>query len=613
MGVRAGKAGWVGSGKPNAVHNATPRLKCSTAHQVFVRQRVPGERGQNVTEGRQVWTIASSAASGDVTFTFRAVSARVPWSDLTWNNKPGVTGPSVEVTITDPQPGDVVEFDAPALMQTALDERHYGWRISSDSDDVTRFYGFETEFGPELFVTATEKPAAATDLVPNGIGSLAKPFLQWTAPDYNGGDDQTGFRVQIANTAEPAEDSDGIWTAPVYDSGQVNDPAPELNLAATAYAGLADGGEFWWQVLWLSESGLWAPVSDTAHYAREVKPGWTFANPTGGEVDDTQPVFEATFGATLKAWRATLALASKPHKVISGSGKVRATSDTVTWQPMDMVYIVGQREPINLQDGEEYILTLDGWRDGDGYVASVGDPVQVRTEVTFTVNETTGVEAPVLVSVAQRAEMPVAELEVTRSTMPDSFTVFRDGVAVKSVDADEVHDTGTTYRIPDALATPMRQHSYQVRARDEGAGRSAKSNAMAATVNPEDAWLISRDLTSYVRITSSAPPSMQRTDEAGIFRVQGSDGEIDLVVIRAGTGKVEGTFAGNLFGDHGQTVDDAVADLDAMWKAGEPVHLVAANVSLLVVILDPVTVPHDHIHTGEPWTTVTGRFVEVSR
>lgn len=609
--VRSGKAGWVGEGKPNATHFAVPRLRVSTAHQAFVRTRVPGERGENCTQADFAFVVASSAASGDVTFTIRAVAERVPWSNLTWNTRPSIAGASVTVTLTDPAPGDVVLFEMAALGQLAIDGTHYGWRIVTDSADVVRLYGFDTEDGPTLTVTTTEEPAAATDQVPHGVGSKSKPFLQWSAPDLNGGDDQIAFQVQVAATAAPAEDAEGTWTAPAYDSGTVADPTPELDLSATAYAGVADGGEFYWQVRWQSETGLWSPWSDTAHYERDAKETLTVVNPTVGEVDDSQPVFEATYSGTLKAWRASLALVSAPNRIIATSRKQRATNaGGFTWQAEDMVAFVGQRDPITLADGEDYRLTLEAWGADEGRVASVGDPVQVREVVDFTVNEDTGVEAPVLVSVTEDADLPIAELTFTRSTMPDTFEVVRNGRTVVVVDADDAHVVGTTYRAVDALAAPMREHDYQVRARVEGAGRSATSGTIAATIAPVGVWLLSRDLTRYVKLTGTSVPAMARGDEAGVFRIQGRDGEIQHVVVRSGRGKVDSGIDLDL-DDLTRPLEASLADLEAIWASDEPAYLVAANKALLVRVLDASHTPHEITREGQVRDVISLRYVEV--
>lgn len=610
--LRSGKAGWVGSGNPDEPHFNVPRLRVvSGAAETFLKMPVPADPGENVTVADLALTVASSAATGSVTFTLRRVAERVPWSNLTWQTAPGVTGASVTAVISDPAEGDVVTFDIAALAQFAVDGPHYGWRLTSSSGSVTRFYGFDTDAGPSFDFAATEAPARATDLVPNGIGSLAKPVLQWTPADLNGGDAQTGFRVQIATTASPTEDADGIWTSPAYDSGTVVDPAAELDLSATAYAGVSAGSGFYWQVLWLSETGLWSPVSDTAHYERETKPTWTFVNPTGGEVDSTRPTFEATFSGDLSAWRARLALASKPHQVIAGSGKQQATADEMQWQPLDSVYIVGQREPVTLQDGEDYILTLEGWRDGEGYVASAGDPIAVEASVTFTVNEDTGITAPTMVSADQHATLPVNVITITRPTAPDALVLYRNGRAVATVDAADAHTTGTTYVINDALGKPMRQATYAVRAQVDGAGISALSGTDTATLVPKGVWFISADLEQSVQL-GGPPPSMRRSDEAGVYVTQGDGEEVDLVVIRSGRGKVDDTYTGQLAPRAGErSAQDQMDDLEAMWESSEPVYLIAGNVSKRVRILDLQATADEYVSGNRNWSVVSVRHVEV--
>lgn len=612
MSIRAGKAAFTSYGNPDAKHFNPPQLKVAdSAFDIWLRMPVPADRGENVTLADLSFTVKSSAATGDVTFTLRRAASRVPWSNPTKNNLDdvGVVGASVSVTVTDPVAGDVVTFptaDFAAIAQFAVDGKNYGWRIVSDSADVVRFYGFDTEDGPSFDFAATEAPAAATDLVPNGIGSLGAPVLQWNPTDYNGGDAQTALRVQVASVESPTEDADGIWTASLlYDSGEVTDSAPELDLASTAFTPIADAGEFWWQILWKSETGLWAPVSDTAHYVREAKPAWTLTNPTLGEVDSVQPEFAGTFSGTLATWQATLALASKPHRILADSLKQKATSNAFAWVPE------ADGDLLTLDDGETYVLTVDGWRDGTGYVASAGDPIYVREVVEFTVNEASGVEAPVITAIADHPTLPVKVVTMTRSTAPDTLVLVRDGGKTQVFDAADAHVSGTTYQVTDALGKGMREHAYRARAQVDGSGVSALSNEVTATLIPEGMWFVSRDLTQSIQLAGPVP-GLPRVDSAGVFVTQGKAGENELVVIRSGRGKVDTTISGEVASRVGERSEaDQLDDLEDMLEADEPGYFIAGNVSMLVQLLNPDTSPDENMREGRNWNDVSVRIVEV--
>lgn len=617
MSITACKTAWTSYGAPNARHPDKPRLRvASGAFETWLKMPVPGERGENVIQADLSLTVASADATGAVTFTIERAASRVPWSNPTKNalDDVGVVGASVSVTLTDPAPGDVLTFptaDFAALVQHAVDGKNYGWRLTSDSVDVTRFYGAGTISGPSFAFAATEAPAQATDLVPNGVGSLGAPVLQWNPTDLNGGDAQVSFRAQVASVASPTEDADGIWTGSLlFDSGEVTDSSPELDLSATAFTALADGGECWWQMLWKSESGLWSPVSETAHYVREAKPSWTLTNPSAGEVDSAQPVFAGTFSGTLRSWRASLALASRPGRLLATSGKQRATANDFSWQPQESTEVGS--DPLTLDDAETYQLVVDGWRPASGgYVASAGDPVYVRTVVDFTVNVASGVEAPVITAVAPHPSLPVNVVTLTRSTMSDTLVLVRDGGKAQVFDAAESHVSGTTYQVVDALGRGMRAHSYRARAQVDGSGVSALSNEVTATLVPEGMWFVSQDLTRSF-VLGGPPPGMPRVDSAGVFVTQGRDGDNELVVIRSGRGKVDTVVSGQLASRAGErSEEDQLDDFEAMLDGDEWVYFIAGNVSMRVRLLHPDTAPNEHMRDGRDWNDISVRVVEV--
>lgn len=613
MSIRAGKAAFTSYSKPNAKHFNPPQLKVAqNAFETWVRMPVPADRGENVIVADLAFVVKSSAASGDVTFTLRRAASRVPWSHPTKNelDEVGVAGASVSVTLTDAAPGDVLLFptaDFAAIAQHAVDSKNFGWRITSDSPDVVKFYGFDTEDGPSFDFAATENPAAATDLVPNGVGGSPAPTAQWNPTDLNGGDDQVAFRLQVASVETPTEDADGIWTGSLlYDSGEVTDSAPELDLSATVFTPLADGDEIWWQLLWKSETGLWSPVSPTAYYKYEAKPAWTLTNPTGGEVDSVQPELAGTFSGTLQTWRATVAKAARPHRIVADSGKQKATTDAFAWLPQ----VDG--ELVTLEDGETYQLVIDGWRPADGgYVASAGDPIYVREVEEFTVNVDSGIEAPVITSIEDHPTLPVKVINLTRSTMPDTLIVVRDGEKTIVADAAEAHVSGTTYQVVDALARGMRPHAYRARAQVDGSGVSALSNEVESSLVPLGMWFISQDLTKSIHL-DGPPPGLPRTDSAGVFVTQGSDGEVEQVVIKSGRGKVDTTVSGQVAARPGERPEaDQLDDLEAMLEDDEWVYFVVANVSLKVRLLNPNTSPNEAIRDGLDWNDVSVRIVEV--
>lgn len=598
--VTAGKAGWVGSGNPDKTHFGAPRLKVdSGAALAFVHQRSPVPPGDTVTTGNLALTVAVGA-TGSFTFTARRVASRVDWSDLTWDNKPGVTGTTVTAAISNPAAGDVVTFDVMDHLQSIADgDPNYGWRIESDLTDPVKFYGFDSEHGPTLEVEASSIPSAPTDLIPAGVVSLADPYLQFTAPDTTGEDELVALQVQ-ADTA-PTYDGDGAMVTPDFDSGTVSTTVPDLDLSTTAFAGLADGGSTQWHARWQNSSGVWSPWSDTVTITRQTKSALTIDNPpAGATVLEPTPPFLATFAGVATAWRVIVANGTDLRDVHVRSGKKAATDpNDIAWTP---------NEADRLQDGE-YTVIVDVWDDEDR-VASAGDPVYTRATRTFTVDDEVGVTAPAAVSVTQDASLPVAVVEFTRASAPDSFVIQRNGeTAAAEIDPSDVFVSGTTYRWHDTrLRKPMIEQDYKVRAVVNGE-QSAWSNEVSGSVTPSGVWLISQDRTLSV-VLANPNIDMSVTDEFGLFKVSGKS---QLVMIRQSLGSPGSTYTGDLYPFGSRTVPDMLDDLEDLRQLNEPVFLIAADYAALVRIYNVVPNVHPNTKEGRVWRRVTFSFHESDR
>ena len=607
--ITSGKDSWVGSANPTATHFSAPRLKVdSGAAYAFVHFKSPVPQGATVASATLSLTVAVGSTGAD-TFTARRVASRIDWSELTWDNKPGVTGTSATDAVTDPAAGTVVEFDVAAHLQAIADgDPNYGWRIESNDTDPIKFFGFDADAdGPVLEVEWSMKPATPTNLVPNGIVSLAKPFLQFSAPDFTGDDEVNALRVQIAATAAPAADAEGTWTSPTYDSGTVSETVPELDLSMTAYAGLADAQTAYWHARWRNQSGRWSDWSDTAVLTRDVKDTLTINYPaaTPTEVFELRPTFTATFGGTLTSWRIRVVDDADRRVVYAKSGVVKAASPTaISWK-------LNQDWP-HLRDGRTYLLIVDAW-DNVARVASVGDPARIRATRTFTVNQNTGITAPVSVSVSEHASLPLPVFEFTRTTAPDSFTIYRDDVAVDvDVDPDDIHVTGTTYQWVDPAADPMVSHSYRARA-VVGGQQSAKSAAVSGTVTPKGVWLISQDRTLWVTLAGAEGTGIDgwsREDEVALYKVHGRE---QLVQIRGSLGALGGSFAGSMRDEDGRTVAEYRDDLEALRQLDEPVSLIAADYAALVRLRNVTDSVHTDTTANRIQRRVSFEFIEADR
>lgn len=674
--ITSGKDSWVGSGNPSATHFSAPRLKVdSGAAYAFVHFKSPVPEGATVAPAELSLTVAAGS-TGVVTFSAKRVASRIDWSELTYDNMPGVTGTAATVTLTDPAVGDVVTFDVAAHLQAIADgDPNYGWRIESNDTDPIKFYGFDAQDnGPVLEVEWSMKPATPTNLIPNGIVSLAKPFLQFSAPDFTGDDEVNALHIQIDAASSPTADADGTWTSPDFDSGTVSDTVPELDLAvgaartasvtttnlsttittatatfasadvgasisgsgipagatitavasgtsatisaaATAsatvtltivrpFAALTDAQTVYWHARWRNQAGVWSDWSDTAVMTRDVKDSLTIDYPAAApaEVFELRPTFTATFAGTLTAWRIKVTDETNRQQVWAKSGVVQAASPTAISWKMDV-------DGPPLQDGRTYRVVVDAYDNVDRAL-SVGDSVHIRATRTFTVNEDAGVTSPTPVSVTQHASLPLAVFEFTRATAPDSFTVYRDDVAVAAdIDPDDIHVTGTTYRWTDPAAEPLTEHSYRVRA-VVGGQQSAKSAAVVGTVTPLGLWLISQDRTLWVTLARDDITNWSKVDEVALYKVHGRE---QLVQVRGSLGALGGSFEGSMRDEDGRTVAEYRADLEALRQLDEPVTLVAFDYAALVRLRDVTDAPRPDTTARRIQRRVSFSFVESDR
>lgn len=591
--VTSGKDSWVGSGNPNRTHHKAPRLRLaqdSALAYVFLKSPVP--RGSTVVSATLQLYIAGSY-SGAKTFKARRVASRFDWSDLTWNNRPGVTGASQPTaTITGGTDGQLVELDVTNHLQTVANgSRHYGWRIETDSSTAHRIYSFDSDNPPRLLVVHSGPPGTPTDLAPAGVVSVAKPVLTFTAPDLTGEDDIAALRIWIDPTAP--------GSSPAFDSGEIATTVPELDLTTTAYAGLADGGTTQWKVRWKNSAGVWSDWSDWATFSRVNKPALTITTPSGLEtVTTVTPPLEATLGSgTLKAWMIRIVDPNDPSRIIAESGKRQATGNTFSWTPPKRV----------LQDDTTYQARFFAW-DDVARVATPGDPRYILAARNFFVDDDAAVTAPVLTAVDDSTALPVMQLTFTRSVAPDSFTVYRDGKVVDAdVDPDDITIGTGTYRWTDYDASWMEPHTYAVRAVASGV-QSPKSNTITETLTPSDVWIMDPDRGLSFMLSGIGIDNWERIDQAGEYEVLGAD---YAVVIKAGSSGYRGAFQGSLRAAHGRTITSLRADLAAIQaKRVRPVLLRAANLSIPVILLDLSCLPHPETSELGPRDLVKFRFRE---
>lgn len=154
--------------------------------------------------------------------TIQAFDADWKVARITYNNKPGVTGPSPSSGATGAlDPGDRFEIDVTDLIQNIADgDPNYGWKLTtSQSTTASKIRGFDSGYSSfTLTVEYVDRPDTPSQLSPEGVIGINKWVV--TVDDV---DDLSQIQVQVDATPLP--------TNADYDSGWVATTRPKVDLA----------------------------------------------------------------------------------------------------------------------------------------------------------------------------------------------------------------------------------------------------------------------------------------------------------------------------------------------------------------------------------------------
>jgi hypothetical protein len=439
------------------------------------------------------------------------------------------------------------------------------------TEAVARYWYSEinpaTAYRPRLEVTWSDEPATPTGLSPSGgraVG-LAKPVVRATYLDISGATSLQAVQVQINAT--------DVWTSPTFDSGTVLASVPELDLATTAYAGLADAATTFWRIRMQDASGLWSPWSASTSFKRDDKGTLSVTNPPSGtpKVEDSTPPIIWTFsGETQAAYQIQIRHSVNGVQVIDwDSGKVTSTVLTVT-VPTGTIK----------ETGVTYTVTVRIW-DTEQREATPGDPtyVEVVRDFTFVPGATTGTTG--LTAVADGIR-PAVVLTWQRTTSPDFFNIVRNGKVIKAgLLPGDLFVSGTTYTYTDNSPSPGRALTYSVQAVVTPIASATNASAVV-TVRTVGSWL--RDPVSGLEVCITGRDERDFTlgEESAVLQAIALDAP--KVAINQNLGGLEGSIEGELIDIHGLTAQqwrDKLLQLRALRV--RQFYLTDGDVTFLVV------------------------------
>lgn len=535
---------WADTTRPSKTLEKGGRLGLDSgeayAYLYFAR---PFDLGAKVQLGTLRMETKGSWGGAAPTLTVRRLSSKPVFSRLTWNNKPGVTGASITASHASTGDRDVWEWDITTLLQNIADgQAWYGLRIETTSTTLRYLRSAQAADGkPMVTVTWAEPPDTPTTLTPSGgVVSIAKPVVTFDYTDLSGATSPAAVQVQINAT--------NVWTAPSFDSGEVVVDLPQLDLAATAYAGIGAGATVYWRVRVKDSSGLWSEWSDGAAMTRTAKGTLTITNPAvspNNYVQEFSPPITWTFsGATQESYRVDI-IDPASGDVLHTSGRRNGT---------DLSYTLPDGKDAVIANGGTYRVDVYVWDTADR-VATPGDPPHVLAQRTFTVQldaATTGVTALAAAALTPR---PGVTLTWTRATAPDSFTVLRDDVVVEAnIPPGDVLVSGTSYAYTDQLARPNVSSTWKVVANVNSKASLAAS--VAAISKPLGLWLLDVERGLELALTSTDGSTWGLGEDAETFFALGATAGIRVT---QGLRGWEGTVTGALFnGFAGKTLQEWV-------------------------------------------------------
>lgn len=556
---------------------ATTRLRLDNssgakkyAYVYFAR---PFPLGVNVVSAKlKLYADAKSGSWSAVSRTITVSRVTQAWKAgrLTWNNRPSVTTTGqVAVTktssITD---GQLWEFDVTAMLQLVADgTAWYGFRVEINESVLRRLYSANAAvYKPTLELTWSKAPEAPSDLSPSGNRSVvvSKPILRFDFTDEYGNTDMQACQVQINST--------DVWTSPSFDSGTVSTSVPQLDLSTTAYAGLSDGSSTYWRVRVQDGAGLWSGWSTAAQFKRTTRGTLTITNPAASPNDyvteATPPIIWSLSGRTQKAYQ--VVIKDVDGEWIHTSGKVDGTATSYTL-PKGIIH-----------DDETYTVLVKVWDTIDRQKTPEETEVPTTASRSFTYQRQTSVAAPVGLTATDMTPEPGVQLEWTRSTAPDSWTISRNGKVIDSgVLPVDTLVSGTTYRYVDRTAHPRKSHTYKVRAKVNGV--DSKNNPTASvTIKPVGIWLDDEDRGIRVQLLGNDEGSWTMGETADVYTPVGSTKAVRITqALRGYEGSISGLLTATATKTLAQVEDDL---LKLKERPGRTYQLVLADLSIPVVI-----------------------------
>ena len=492
---------WVNEARPSDTHGPDAELLLRSGvgvrryAYVFCARPWADSRGVTVVAAFLDLYVSRVTPASAATVQLRRVDGSWNEKVISWRARPSVEPTLLATSVIGASSpiGTRVRFDVTALLQDVADGAPYfGVELLLDPAVALGPIGLaSSEAGnvsrrPTLTVTWSSPPDIPTDLRPSGsrFVSITKPTLSWAFGDVlDPSSYQSAYRVEL-------DETDTLTPPLEYDSGQVTSGLSQVDLAATAYAGLpTDGALRYWRARVWDDSG---EVSDPSLSVglRYCPLGVVVINTPGATTADVRPEVSWTFtpaaapasggSMTQKAYRVTIekqAAGGGVWTMLADSGLITGTATAWAAPGVLSDLAATYRATVYIADG----LSRE---------ALVGAPALATATRTFTFAPSgTVTDATGFVATATADRYSVA-LAWSRATRPDHWLLEADGYVYS--DKIDFAPSGTSYAWTWYGASPRKATTLKLHAVELVGGVFVVSTGVTATIttNPDGIWLV---------------------------------------------------------------------------------------------------------------------------
>lgn len=540
---------WVEQDRPSKERPRGTQLAVQNGEaETFLFFSLPVPRNATIISATlRLYTDGSFGGDGP-TITVQRVTSKWNVSNLRWNNKPGSTATN-EANRSAASSGDGDEWAwnvAAMLQQVANGAAWYGFRITTASATRRRFRSAQAKAKkPTLTVTWSEAPDKPTTLSPAGGQSVnaAKPVLEMNYNDDSGSTTLAAAQVKVAADA---------GMAGAFDSGEVTASGSKarVDLAATAYPGLAEGVTAYWQGRVKDAGGSWSDWSSVVSFSRTAKGVVTIDSPgVGGTLTDFTPPILWSFSLVQSKAQVIVRRVDDGTEVFD-SGEFAGTDQSVTVQSLTGDAV--------LTTGITYEVEVRVWDDTDR-IGTTDDPAYsvAFREFTVTPGATVGVTN---LRFEPRAPLPGLVAKWDRVEAPDGFTILRDGVPIETnIEPDDIEHDGLTWSYPLTNVRPNIDNEVSVAA--VVGGVASPLTTETGRVKVAGAWLLDLDETHTLFIAGTSSSTLALVEDGETLVPLGAGHGIRIT---QGVRGYEGTIAGVLISEGGKTVHEWVEEALAM-------------------------------------------------